>query len=414
MPWSTKYRNINIGDSSARRRLLAWYEQDPPSAVAAFKYLFFAVREEHVDAPIMDTVVKAALQGMMEELSPYSSYVDAQTFRELQATTEVDSGTTGLAISKYRSFFPIIAVERGSSAAKEGILAGDSIEQIDGRPLAPMSLWEAQRRLRGPVGSTVSVRVIRHTRSVLANLDLVRQEPVVAEVSARMVEPGIALLRIPNFKEGVAEDVGKALRNLLESNPTALIIDVRRNTRGELGEVVRTADWFLPADAIVMSLRHRQEQAQELRTTQPALLSQLPITILINRSTSGPAEMFVAAFKDHEVATTIGGRTPGWGGVQERFDLDDGSVVFMATKVALRPSGQPLQQDKRRDSGVSADLVWPDSGFSYEFYYENVPEESRDNLTPDFYRALGEAREAEELRKAIEQIREPSAKRKTG
>ncbi|HLV01479.1 MAG TPA: PDZ domain-containing protein, partial [Acidobacteriota bacterium] len=194
--------------------------------LSVFSDVLSKIRDEYVEDPDMTQALEGALHGMMEALDPYSSFVDAGTYKELKGREE-DGASPGLVISKRYGYVYIVSVDEGSSAQQQGLRTGDLIESIEGRQTTVMSLWEAQHRLMGPEGSTVDLRVIRSRRSEPYEVSLTRHPITPMEVTARIVDGNIGLLRIPGFLPGTAETVKSKLRLLESSGAKGLLVDVR-------------------------------------------------------------------------------------------------------------------------------------------------------------------------------------------
>lgn len=369
-----------------------------------FVDILHKVRQEYVETPNMNAAMKGALQGMIESLDAYSSYVDGQTYRELGQPR--GNASPGLVLSKRFGYVYVVSVLEDSPAAAQGLRSGDLIESIEGEATASMSLWEAQQRLQGEAGSSVEARIVRARRTEPTRVVLPRAEATLGEATSKMLEDGIGLLVIPHFEEGMARSIRTQLETLKSSGMQGLIVDLRGTAQGQLSEAVLAAGYFLPQGSLVMNVKDRAGGSEEFRTQQTPLVSSLPLQLMVNKGTSGAAEAFAAALQDHNAAQTLGERTNGQGSVQESFRLQDGSVLILSTKLAFRPSGDPIQGERTRNSGVVPDLRWPSQDFETSFYYENIPEGSDQELSDDFYKRLADAIEVEQLRKAVEIIRQ--------
>lgn len=374
--------------------------------LSIFMDILHKIRDEYVERPDMDRAIKGALQGMVESLDPFSSFVDGQTYQELEGRRTPEAASPGLILSKRFGYVYVVSVLAGSPAEAQGLRTADMVESIEGQSTTTMSLWEAESRLMGEPGSQVEVRVIRARRTQPTRLELERRRTQLRDASSRMVEDGIGLLTISHFNQGTADSVAEQLGKLESSGLRGLLIDVRGNALGDLKEAVKTASLFLPEQTLAARLKGRGGEAEELKTEGQPLLPDMPVLILIDHGTSGAAEVFTAALHDQNRAETLGERTNGQGGVQESFRLQDGSRLILSTQRVFRPSGEPVQAEGPRDSGVAPDLRWPDQDFQTTFYYDNVPEDGSQDLGDEYYRRLAESIEEEQFRKAVEKIRE--------
>ncbi len=379
---------------------------DVYEVLSIFWDVFEKVRRDYVESPNMDRAVKGALQGMIESLDPYSSYIDSDSFRELSKRRGDGQAGTGMVLAKRFGYIYVVSVLPGSPAAKQGMRKEDLIESIEGQSTASMSLWEAESRLMGPEGSGVEVRVIRARRSEPVLVKLERGQVQRAAVSTKMLEPGVGLVKIPHFDRGVSEEVRSGLERLRSQELRGLLVDLRGTAQGEFAEAARVAGAFLPQESEVFTLKGREGKSRAVRSSGRPLTSGLALAVLVDSGTSGAAETLAAALQDHQSARIIGRRTNGQGAVQESFRLQDGSVLILSTQRAFRPSGAPIQGEGQRETGVKPDVRSPSQDFVTNFFYDNIPEGGTGEVGEEFYRKLDQAMDAEQLRTAIEMIRE--------
>lgn len=363
------------------------------------------VRENYVEKPDLGRAMRGGLQGMMEALDPYSSFVDGETYREMEEAKAGKTADPGIVLSRRYGYAYVVSTVPGSPAHKRGLRTGDLLETIDGQMTAEMSLWEARKRLLGDEGSSVSLRVIRARRSIPVPVELVRKEWSLPEVSARIVEDGIGVLTIPHFQEGVSKDISAKLKMLLSSGLKGLIVDVRGTALGTLEEAVRVSDLFLPLDAVIVSVGGRSGEKTDFVSTTDPLVSDMGIVLLIDGGSSGAAEVFAAALKDHGIGETVGERTDGQGAVQTLFHLEDGSMLEILTELFYRSSGNPVQGRKPKDSGISPEVQSPSPDLVTNFYFENTGDVPEATLGDEFYQELNKAVRDAQFEEGLNQIR---------
>lgn len=352
----------------------------------------------------MDKALKGALHGMMEALDPYSSFVDAGTYQALQS--KVDGAGVGVTVSKRYGYAYVVSVTKGSPAEVGGLRSGDLIESIDGESSALMSLWEAQRRLSGAEGTQVELRVLRSRTTRPNELSLTRKVLEPLEVQARIVENDVGVLVIPHFRAGVSDLVRSKLKMLSSREIAGLVVDLRGSAEGELEEAVSVADQFLQKDAVVLTVRRNGDDVQSFVSSDEPILENFPMVVLVDGGTSGVGEVLAAALNDNQVAELVGQRTNGLGSTQEKFQLEDGSVLFVSTRMFYRPTEEAIQGEDIRRSGLKPRVVSPDLDFVTNFYMENTPEEVERELSPDFYRRLDEAIDVEQLQDGLERLKQ--------
>ncbi len=371
--------------------------------LALFTNVLDKIREDYVETPDMDKALKGALHGMMEALDPFSSFVDAATYETLES--ENAKAGVGVTVSKRYGYAYVVSVAKGSPADRGGLRSGDLLESINGESSALMSLWEAQKRLSGDEGSRVQLRVLRSRTPRPHELKLTRESLQPLEVGTRIVENNIGILMLPHFRPGVSDEVRSKLKMLRSRKIVGLVVDVRGSAEGDIAEAVSVADQLCPRGVLILSVRRNGEEMERFVSSNDPIWSNLPVVVLVDGGTSGVGEVFAAALTDNGVAELVGQRTNGLGSIQEKFQLDGGSVLFVSTRLFYRPTGEPIQAEDLRKSGLKPSLSSPNRDFVTNFYLENTPEDLDAEPTPDFYRKLDEAIEVEQLEDSLEYLK---------
>ena len=287
--------------------------------LALFNGIAQLVQNAYVEPPRMERALDGALVAMLESLDPYSSYVNADTFKALDNQHQ---GSPGLIVNKLFGYLHVVSVVEGSPADEAGLFTGTLVESINGTTTAFMSLWEAEQRLKGPPDTRVELRVVRTRSSEPVQLHLLRSLADPPDVAAEPLEDGIVRLHLPHLRAGVALALESILSQIDNSQTRGLIVDLRGTAQGLLKESVESADLFLDAGANIMTLSGREGPNEEFVAEQGVALTDVPMVVLIDRGTSGAAEILAAAREDHGRAETLGMRSIGNGGVQERQDLE--------------------------------------------------------------------------------------------
>ena len=376
----------------------------PYRELSAFTDVISRVRQDYVAEPDMEGAIFGALHGMVEALDPYSSFVHGKIVREVGQNMDFAVASPGIVLTKRYGYATVVSVRPGSPAERESLRTGDLLEAIDGKTTSRMSLWEVQNRLLGPADSEVLLRVVRH-RNQISDVKLIREVTPPADVAARILEEGIGLLTIPHLGTGVADRALGHLRMLMASDVAGLVIDLRGNGEGLLSEAIQISDFFLEPGKTVVSVRNRRgERAHHLALDEPTVRD-TSIVVLIDGGTSGAAEVFAAALQDHDLAETVGERTNGYGSEQERFALEDGSMLLLSTRLYYRSNQKPLQGRTLTRSGIGPDVRSPSENFVTHFFYEKAPEDAEESLGEEFYGQLDKAIEAEQLETAVERVR---------
>lgn len=370
------------------------------------------VREDYVEEPDIERAMHGAILGMIESLDPYSSFVSQATYQRLKALDPETAASPGVLLSKRYGYAYVVSVVPGSPAEREGLRSGDLLESMAGAVTTHMSLWEAQRALLGAAGTSIDVRVVRARRTEASDITLVREELPALEVSARIVEESIGRVRIPHFREGVAEAVRAKVRMLQSSGIRGIVLDVRGTAAGTLEEAVRTAEFFVPKGRLIVTVQDREGKEVSYTSMEEPGIGDVILVVLADGGTSGPAEVFTTALQDHGLARLVGEKTNGFGSIQEEYTLEDGAVLILSAQLFYRPNGEPIQDRNLRGSGASPDVRSPDEDFVTGFYIENTPEDIEGVLGEEFYRKLNDAIETEQEERALKELRSLIAERK--
>ena len=374
------------------------------TSLSVFTSVLDRIQDDYVEVPDMDKVLKGAIQGMMEAVDPYSSFVDGRTYAEVM-TVDRDAGI-GVELAKRYGYVYLVSAERGSPAAESGLRSGDLIESIGGVPTGTMSLWEAENRLRGPEGTTIDIRAIRTRMQSPLELTIERASFTDDQVSVRVLDGDVGLIRIPDFKEGTEPELAAGIKKLVSSDVHGLIIDLRDAFRGELDEAVKAADLFLDDDATIVKITIKEREVEVISATQGSLVPGIPQVMLVNGGTSGAAEVFIAALVDNGKAQTLGSKTEGKGSIQQKLPLESNAFLFLSRELLVRPNGEPIQNKSFRESGINPDNTSPERDFITDFTIEHGPQGRDEELGVDFFRKLDAAIAEEQLKTARELVRD--------
>jgi carboxyl-terminal processing protease len=378
--------------------------EDPYRDLSVFTKVLDHVQRDYVEQPDVERALRGSLHGMMDSLDPFSSFVARDTYQRF-ADQDYQAGA-GLVLSKRYGYAHIVAVTEGSPADKNGLRSGDLIESIDGNPTVLMSLWEAEHRLRGDEDTTVELRIIRSRPSKPQTVVLKRAAVESPDVAARIAENELGIVEVPGLREGTSGLVRSKLNMLLATDVKGILIDLRGAAEGQVQEAVAVADLFLPEGAEIGKVRSRVAVGEEFVSFSPPQVTELPVVLLVDGGTSGAAEVLTAALKDNGVAEVVGQRTNGHGSTQEAFELKDGSVLLMSTKLFERPDGSLIQNEELRKSGVNPDLRSPSQDFITSFYFDNSPDDLDAELDEDFYQRLDESIKVEQFDSAVQHLKE--------
>ena len=307
-----------------------------------FEDVVSLISNNYVEEVDLDEVMQGALRGLAEGLDSDSAYLLEEDVDRLERGGVLPEGNVGLTVTR-RYYTQVVATRDGSPAAAAGILPGDFVRAIDGEPTRFMSAIEADRRLHGQPGSTVTVSLIRGRTQEPYDITLERNTTANLEVTGRLLDTtnAIGIVRIPSFHNDVATQVSDVITALTAQGASRLVIDVRNAATGSYPNALDTARLFID-DGTLVILQEQGGTKTSVEASQTGTRIDIPMTLLINYGSSGPAELFVAALSDRELAKAVGQRTAGRVGLQKLVRLPDGTGLWLSYARYLTASEEPI------------------------------------------------------------------------
>ncbi|HEY2446290.1 MAG TPA: S41 family peptidase [Rhizomicrobium sp.] len=316
-------------------------------ALDRFGAAFATVREKYVEPPDDRKMIESALNGMISDLDPHSSYFDPKTFAEMQVKTSGTYGGVGLVISDEDGIIRVVSPIDDTPASHAGIKAGDSILAIDGRGLQGQNLDKVQDMLRGPSGTSVKLTLMRSGNQKSFEVGLTRAAIQVEAVKSHR-EGDVGYIRIPAFNEETNDGLQAAVKSLKSQIGPRLkgyIIDLRDDGGGVLDQAIAVSDAFLDSGEIV-STRGRKPDDTERYDAKPGDIADgKPLVVLIDGGTASASEIVAGALQDHRRATIVGMTSFGKGSVQTIIPLRGGEdgALHLTTARYYTPSGRSIQ-----------------------------------------------------------------------
>src|ERR1700761_1017231 len=311
-----------------------------------FSDAFERVRANYV-RPVKDSeLVDAAIQGMVSNLDPHSSYMDAKMYGDMQITTKGQFGGVGIEVTQEDGVIKVISPIDGTPASRAGIKTNDRIIGIDGTSIAGLQLNEAIDKMRGAAGSKITLTILREGEKKPFDVTLVRAMVSVAAATYRR-EGDIGYIRLPGFDEQTADGLEHAVRDLKKQIGPGLrgyVLDLRNNPGGLLDQAVQVSDDLLDSGEIVSTRGRRPEDTERFDAKGGDITDGKPIVVLINGGTASASEIVSGALQDHKRATIIGMTSFGKGSVQTIIPLGEGGgALRLTTARYFTPSGHSIQ-----------------------------------------------------------------------
>ena len=304
------------------------------------------VETTYVQEVPSERIFRGAVNGLLKTLDPYSLYLDPKAYQEFKGDNEGHFAGTGMEVSVKGGVLHVISPLDGSPAAEAGLRPGDVITKIDGVVTKDMVLGDAVMRLRGEPSSVVMLTVLRDEEPKPLELKVTRRTVEVNGVrETKVLEGGIAYIRIAEFQKHTAEDFAEAAKTLGLENGKGLILDLRNNPGGLLDAAVKVAENFIPRGQAVVATRGRIQKKSRLfvsHNTSP--MKPGPIAVLVNRGSASGSEILAGALQDYGLARLFGRKTYGKGCVQTLTPLPDGSAVRITTSLYYTPKGRQIHE----------------------------------------------------------------------
>ena len=314
------------------------------------------IKSDYVTEPDLKHVTDGAIRGLLEALDPYSTYLSPPQYKEYVDHPEPGPASVGMFLSKRAGFATVISVLPGSPAEKAGVKAGDLLDRVENSPTREFSVVQLQRMLAGATGTAVSVTLVREARGEPQTMSLTRAVLNYPPVVAKMLEDGTGYLRVAAFNTGKAGEISSKLRELTSKGASKIVLDLRNCAGGEVEEAVDVASLFLDKGLVGYVYGQRYPR-RDITAKGNAEVVRLPLAVLINQSTAGPAELVAAAVSENKRGEVVGVRSFGVGVYQKLIPVGDGSALLLSVAKYYGPDGKTIQ-----DNGVNPTVVQPAEG----------------------------------------------------
>ena len=321
--------------------------------LSIFNEVYNRVKNQYVEELTDKELVEKALNGMLQALDPHSSYMNEEVYKEMQVDTAGAFGGLGIEITTDKSFIKIVSPIDDTPAQKAGVQAGDYITHLDGVSVIDMTLKEAIDIMRGEVGASITLTIVRGTENPF-DIEIERDIIKVQSVKHRLIDD-IGVLRISTFNEQTTPGLKKIIEELESSDnpPIGYVLDLRNNPGGLLTESISVSDVFLEQGEIV-SIRGREKKDVKVYSAKKGdLINKKPLIVLINEGSASASEIVAGALQDHDRAVIMGIKSFGKGSVQTIVPIESGAIRLTIAKY-YTPSGDSIQA-----IGIEPDIIVP-------------------------------------------------------
>lgn len=312
----------------------------------AYTVALAAVQNNYVEKLPSDRLVYSSIQGMLQTLDPHSTFLDPKYYAQLRERQEGHYYGLGISILVVDGDIQVASLFEGSPAYKKGIRRGDVIAKIAGDVTKGWTADQAVKKLKGPKGTFVHISLRRPGHDDLIEMDVMRDDITIPSVPASfMVDRETGYIKVAEFAENTDDELGAALQGLSEKGMKRLVLDLRNNPGGPLDQAIRVANRFLPQGDLIVSTHGRVANSDaEYRATEPSKYTQIPLLVLVNRSSASASEIVSGALQDHDRAYIVGETTFGKALVQSVYHISGGAGLALTTARYYTPSGRLIQR----------------------------------------------------------------------
>lgn len=322
----------------------------------------YAVKNLYVDPTDESKLVEDAITGMLEKLDPHSTYTDPEETKEMTEPLEGNFDGIGIQFNMLTDTVYVIQVIPGGPSEKVGLIAGDRIVQVNDTVIAgvKMKTSDIMKRLRGPKGSEVRVKVKRADEPELLDFTITRGKiPVYSIDASYMADKTTGYIKLNRFAASSADEFREALRKLQKDGMKDLILDLGGNGGGYLNIAIELADEFLPKGKLIVYTQGNKQRRQDALSTYQGNFEEGKLVILVDESSASASEILSGAIQDWDRGVIVGRRTFGKGLVQRPLPLPDGSMIRLTVARYYTPTGRCIQKpyEKGKGEDYAHDLI---------------------------------------------------------
>ena len=325
------------------------------------------INKEYVEEVDQSDTIDAAINGVLQSLDPYSSYMSPKNLEEMQTETKGEFGGLGIEVGMEAGVVKVISPLDNSPAEREGVKAGDYIVKINDTQVQGKTLNEAVELMRGPVGSTLEITVRRVGLRKSLVFNITREIIQVASVKSEVLDEKIGYIRLTSFNENSDDQIKKKIKEFKKNKKIeGYILDLRNNPGGLLGQAIKISDFFLDDGEIVSTKGRKKNENQKWFAREGDIINGKALIVLINKGSASASEIVAGALKDHKRAVLVGEKSYGKGSVQSIIPLKNRGAIRLTISKYYLPSGKSISE-----VGVTPDITVEEESDDFRILSEN-------------------------------------------
>lgn len=337
-------------------------EVDIYKKIDLFGEVLEKINREYIDEINQSESMDSAINGLLQSLDPYSSYMSPEILEEMQTETSGEFGGLGIEVSMEAGVVKVISPIDDTPASKAGLKAGDYIVKINDTQVQGKSLSEAVDLMRGPVGSSIELTVRRRGEKKALTFNITREIIEIQSVKSELLEENIGYIRLTSFNENSSDQIEKQIKKLKKNkNLNSFILDLRNNPGGLLNQAIRISDFFLENGEIVSTKSRKKSDNRKWFARKGDITDGKTLLVLINYGSASASEIVAGALKDHKRAIVVGENSYGKGSVQSIIPLKNKGAIRLTVAKYYLPSGKSISE-----VGVRPDIEVNEEGDNFK------------------------------------------------
>jgi carboxyl-terminal processing protease len=342
--------------------------EDAYRHLAVYTEVLSRIKSEYVEEPDIKNVTLGAMNGLLESIDPYASYLNAEQYKQYVKMQDANKANVGLILSKKFGYVGVVDSVPGSAAAKAGLNTGDLIESIGGVATRDMPLAYAEMLLAGEPNSSVEVSVLRMRKPEPQKVNLTRATVKQPAITSKLLPDDIGMVQIQSLDGNKVSDVSTALAQLQKQGAKKFILDLRNSAVGKPEDGAALANLFVGKGTLTY-LQGQKIPRQNFDADPAKATYKQPVVLITNRGTAAAAEVAAAAMLDGKRAEVVGERTYGDAAMRRAISMDDGGAVILSVAKFYSPSGKAIQ-----DTGVTPSIMITDPEVTPDAEEDTQPE----------------------------------------